>query len=1051
MVNHGANVNASAQCGTTPLIDAASNGHQTIVKILLKHGANPLQRNKRGQSAIDLAYDEHIEGLLRNHLENKHQSKTISSSSSSKKSVQPSDDDSDEELLASKLEDQNNLINQQQLKEDENEQNIGKSSVTSTSEQTIRCDRHSSIRTSDKSIMPSQQTTSITNTTSTTTVTTASQTPSTVSSSSPPLHVSSFSSPVSTLSSTTSASVITSAISSGNGTITTATTTTTTGSESSKQISSLVTTTSNNNDSSEQKSTLENDDLKKIASSIGNETKKSSGDGSGSSESGLTSSQIDDGNKSETVDNSKNDTEQQTSLSVVESGNITTSAIVSKQDAHVNENITKDSVNTPASHQLRGRKRRRSGDSVNNSAKKTPKDSSKSSKRSQQDDLIDSGSTPVNKIDSNNSSAAGEDGGQRNKDNDDGKNVDPSFAGSSHTATSNVSSNNSEQMMMRVPPIRIVLPPSNSNSVSNSSSAVVTGGGTNNTVNSGPSGSNPSMIVINPVNSGNGSQTVSCVDQYGNGNTTIGGNNVINGGGNGGQPAQKYPYVVTSTGDQQQTKQMESVDNLNAESLTNQSINTSAVISSTISNLSTTSSSIFASSASSSTTTNTTATTTTTSNHRITRSSQRVAQQKHHHDDDAPVSTGTRKKKNRAQANTDRSSLGHAVGNTATSNTTAVGGSGNSNNPASGGGTNTNSNYYNYSNDRGSGASSGQSNLNQSNQLTGTNSSGQISENADGDGNNNNNENGGGGDGSGGPNGTGNTIGPNGSNGEFNMNLYQYQPERSSHRMFMAIRDHVLRRRRTMPIPTMNESKQPPGFQNYLLNRCDYLLRTTPQPKLPEHLQMTSPPTKLARDSPLYSLFIEQERERHHLRLRHRVEQDKLCMVVQQETLRLYNRADMYKKNQTMPLSVCTYLKDEELYNKLELETDHSQDNVIIAQIKTDNPSFLNDGPSALTGCGRIRFNGRVFLSWKSDDDDKWNKIKIDMLNRQQMEAESLASIQRLRWQWKLAELEPSSGGSGSSTSNLTADINNLPPMPNVSELFVPIVQVVKDFELKPN
>ncbi|OTF73241.1 hypothetical protein BLA29_003410 [Euroglyphus maynei] len=614
-------------------------------------------------------------------------------------------------------------------------------------------------------------------------------------------------------------------------------------------------------------------------------------------------------------------------------------------------------------------------------------------------------------------------------------------------------------MMMRVPPLRIVLPPSNSTSVANSSSVGVTGNTVNSTVNSGLSGTNPSMIVISPINSGNGSQTVSSVDPYSNGSSANSGNNVTNGAGNCGQ---KYPYVVsTTTGDQQQTKQNELVDNLNAESMTNLNINTSAVISSTISNLSTTASSIFTSSASSSTMNTNTAstnTTTTSSNHRITRSSQRVAQQKHHHDDDAPVSTGTRKKKNRGQTNTDRSSLGHghAMGNQTTLNTTAAGGSGNSNNPGSsggGGGANTNSNYYSYSNERGSGANSGQSNnLNQSNQLTGTNSCGQTGENADGEqGNNNNNESGsGGGDGNnGGPNGPGNPIGTNGSNGEFNMNLYQYQPERSSHRMFMAILDHVRRRRRTMPIPIMNESKQPPGFQNYLLNRCDYLLRTIPQQKLPDPLQMIAPPAQLARDSPLYSLFVEQERERHHLRLRHRVEQEKLCLIVQQETLRLYNRADMYKKNQTMPLSVCTYLKDEELYNKLELETDHSQDNVIIAQIKTDNPSFLNDGPSALTGCGRIRFNGRVFLSLKSDDDDKWNKIKLDMLNRQRIEAESLSSIQRLRWQWKMAELEPNNG---TGSSNITSDLNNLPPpMSNVSELFVPTVQVQKDFELKPN
>lgn len=65
-------MNASASCGTTPLLDAAANGHEKIVKILLKHGADPLQSNRRGTNALDLAFDSNIDDLLRNHLQQQH-------------------------------------------------------------------------------------------------------------------------------------------------------------------------------------------------------------------------------------------------------------------------------------------------------------------------------------------------------------------------------------------------------------------------------------------------------------------------------------------------------------------------------------------------------------------------------------------------------------------------------------------------------------------------------------------------------------------------------------------------------------------------------------------------------------------------------------------------------------------------------------------------------------------------------------------------------------------------------------------------------------------
>ena len=48
------------------------------------------------------------------------------------------------------------------------------------------------------------------------------------------------------------------------------------------------------------------------------------------------------------------------------------------------------------------------------------------------------------------------------------------------------------------------------------------------------------------------------------------------------------------------------------------------------------------------------------------------------------------------------------------------------------------------------------------------------------------------------------------------------------------------------------------------------------------------------------------------------------------------------------------------------------------------------------------RYNGRLFLSWLQDVDDKWEKIKEQMVLRHHNEAESLNAVQKMDWEWKV-------------------------------------------------
>ena len=55
LIAQGVSVNAAGKGGGTPLIKAAKAGHMAVVQLLLFHGADPRQSNKKGRNAIDLA------------------------------------------------------------------------------------------------------------------------------------------------------------------------------------------------------------------------------------------------------------------------------------------------------------------------------------------------------------------------------------------------------------------------------------------------------------------------------------------------------------------------------------------------------------------------------------------------------------------------------------------------------------------------------------------------------------------------------------------------------------------------------------------------------------------------------------------------------------------------------------------------------------------------------------------------------------------------------------------------------------------------------------
>ncbi|CAL1533621.1 unnamed protein product [Lymnaea stagnalis] len=202
--------------------------------------------------------------------------------------------------------------------------------------------------------------------------------------------------------------------------------------------------------------------------------------------------------------------------------------------------------------------------------------------------------------------------------------------------------------------------------------------------------------------------------------------------------------------------------------------------------------------------------------------------------------------------------------------------------------------------------------------------------------------------------------------------------------------------------------KPPTGFKDYLMVNCTYVLQGNATSTL--SVPMLPPPNLVT--EPMRAFFIQQEKERYRLRLQHVIEREKLMLSIEQEILREHGRAARAMANQTLPFSVCTILREEEIYNQQELEQVEDRDKNV-----------------------RSRYNGRQFFSWIQDVDDKYEKIKQLLLLRHHHEAESLYAVQKLDWEWKMKECG-------------LCDHKNTPV---IDDLHVPMVTVSDEFDLLPN
>ncbi|OCT57375.1 hypothetical protein XELAEV_18003575mg [Xenopus laevis] len=222
---------------------------------------------------------------------------------------------------------------------------------------------------------------------------------------------------------------------------------------------------------------------------------------------------------------------------------------------------------------------------------------------------------------------------------------------------------------------------------------------------------------------------------------------------------------------------------------------------------------------------------------------------------------------------------------------------------------------------------------------------------------------------------------------------------------YLQIRKKIEEKRRILCYIT---PQAPQCYAEYVTYTGSYLLDGKPLSKL--HIPVIAPPPSLC--EPLKELFRQQEAVRGKLRLQHSIEREKLIVSCEQENLRVHCRAARTIANQAVPFSACTMLLDSEVYN-MPLENQGDENKSV-----------------------RDRFNARQFLSWLQDVDDKYDRMKTCVLMRQQHEAAALNAVQRMEWQLKVQELDP--------TSHKSFCVNEVP------SFYVPMVDVIDDFVLLP-
>jgi polyhydroxyalkanoate synthesis regulator phasin len=205
-------------------------------------------------------------------------------------------------------------------------------------------------------------------------------------------------------------------------------------------------------------------------------------------------------------------------------------------------------------------------------------------------------------------------------------------------------------------------------------------------------------------------------------------------------------------------------------------------------------------------------------------------------------------------------------------------------------------------------------------------------------------------------------------------------------KQYVEIRNQIAKRRETL-MQTKVERKLPSNFQDFLIRKKSYLIRGN------KEVRHSIPFYKPVHDLPedLKEYYLKQEKERYSLRLRHRIEQDKLCILYEQELIRCYNQVFREEIHQLVPFSFCAIVRDEETYMPEQVVQPNTSSSLSVTTAKTSDE---------ISSEIQLKFNS-VLTNLKN----KFQKLKDDLIKRQLNESDSLHAVQKMNYQSKIREI----------------------------------------------
>jgi uncharacterized protein (DUF342 family) len=150
------------------------------------------------------------------------------------------------------------------------------------------------------------------------------------------------------------------------------------------------------------------------------------------------------------------------------------------------------------------------------------------------------------------------------------------------------------------------------------------------------------------------------------------------------------------------------------------------------------------------------------------------------------------------------------------------------------------------------------------------------------------------------------------------------------------------------------------------------------------------------------------------------IKQDKMLIMYEHEVLRSFNQT--CKDGKSSQLSFCTIIKDDEIYSLNHLTSQTASSNSAAEQQQDEDESSATK---------EVLTNLKQNLN---DLEQKFQKLKDDLIKRQLHEADSLHAVQLMDWQSKLKKVN---------NNKINLNLHSDP-------VYVPIVIVNSKFELTP-